>query len=75
MHARIQGDGYKFYFELAPGSQTNLAIFTYLNEDPSTADKYYLQPEVGENKLIVKTGAPQYVFGIVPAQPLPTITA
>ena len=76
MYAYMQGNGFKFYFELAPGSVTDVAIYTYLNADPPT-DKYYLQPKagVGFNELIVKTGDPQYIFGIVEPQPLPSITA
>ena len=74
MYAYMQGNGFKFYFELAPGSTTDFALYTYLNAEPPT-DKYYLQPTVGSTDLIVKTGDPQYVFGIVAAQPLPTITA
>lgn len=71
----MQGMGLKFYLELAPGSTTDLAIVTFLNEDPSTADKYYLQTNVGDNNLIIQTGSPQYIFGFVPPQPLPNIPA
>ena len=71
----MQGVGIKFYFEVAPGSTTDLAIVTYLNQDPSTGDKYYLQTHVGDNTLIVQTGTPYYIFGVVDAQPLPDITA
>lgn len=53
---------------------TDVAIYTYLNADPPT-DKYYLQPTIGSTDLIVKTGDPQYIFGIVEPQPLPSITA
>ena len=70
---RIQGAGVKFYLEEDPNVPGNIAIYTYLNGDPANSDKYYLQPQVGENSIIAKTGAAQYVFGIVPPQPFPSI--
>ena len=70
----MQGSGLKFYVEPEPGLPINLAICTYLNGDPNTSDKYYLQPIAGDNYLVAKMGSPQYIFGFVPAQPLPTIT-
>ena len=66
MYAYMQGNGIRFYFELAPGSTTDIAIYTYRNKDPPT-DKYYLQPDVESNHIIAKTGDPQYIFGLVPA--------
>ena len=72
----MQGIGLKFYLELASGSTADLAIVTFLNEDPSTADKYYLQPYPGDdNNFIVQIGTPYHTFGFVAAQPLPDITA
>lgn len=71
----MQGIGLKFYLDVVPGSNTDLAIVTFLNQDPSTADKYYLQTYAGDTNLIVQTGTPYHIFGFVAAQPLPDITA
>ena len=71
----MQGIGLKFYLELAPGSTTDFAIVTFLNKDPSTEDKYYLQTNPGDNNLIIQTGTPHYTIVLVAPQPLPNITA
>ena len=57
----IQGSGVKCYLEEDPNAPGNLAIASYLDG----TNKYYLQPLVGNNKIVAKTGDPQYVFGLV----------
>ena len=69
----IQGGGIKFYLEEDPSIAGNLAIATYLNADPANSDKYYLQPQVGDNSIVAKTGDPHYIFGFVNPQPYPTL--
>lgn len=67
----MQGLGIKFYLEEDPGIPGSIAIYTYLDEN--SPDKYYLQPTVGDNLITAKMGPPEYIFGIVSSQPLPSI--
>ena len=66
----VQGTGVKCYLEEDPNAPGNIAIASYLDG----TNKYYLQPQVGDNKIIGKTGDPQYVFGFVNPQPLPSLS-
>ena len=58
------GDGVKFYFDQQ--SPTELALYSYLEQNQNPPVKYYLQPNVGDNTIIAKAGPAQYIFALEP---------
>ena len=64
-----QGGGVKFYLEADPTDpdKERIAIFTYMDEQPIDANKYYLQRFTNNSSIVAITGsqlgsAPLYIF-------------
>ena len=49
----MQGDGAEVYLEPNPTNRRQIAIFTYLDEDPIESNKYYLQPYTDDNSAVI----------------------
>ena len=65
----IQGGGVKFYLKADPmdPDKERIAIFTYMDEQPIDANKYYLQRFTNNSSIVAITGsqlssAPLYIF-------------